>query len=182
MKTIYIVLIAIAVVVAGFVGIYFSANNTAIRMETEIVAIQENSMNVATQYQNLIFEAAQVPEMQRDDLKEVITAALEGRYGDDGSRAVFQAIAEDNPKIDSTVYIKLQQIMQSGRKDFEREQTRMIDAVRVYKTALGTMPKGMFIKMAGYPTIDLEQYKPITTNRVDEMFKTGKEEHLKLRP
>lgn len=181
MKTIYIVLIAIAVVVAGIVGTLFSANNTGIRMETEIVAIQENAMNVASQYQNLIFEAAQVPEMQRDDLKEVITAALEGRYGENGSRAVFQAISEDNPNIDSTVYVKLQQIMESGRKDFQREQTRLIDAVRVYKTALGTMPKGFFIRMVGYPTINLDEYKPITTNRVDEMFKTGNEEHLKLR-
>lgn len=172
---------AIFALIVFFVTAYAHYNNMGNSLEQDIVAIQQNSMNIATQYQNTIFEAAQVPEMQRDDLKEVITAALEGRYGDDGSRAVFQAIAEDNPKIDSTVYVKLQQIMESGRKDFQREQSRMVDAVAVYKKKLGNFPSGFFLRIVGYPRINLEEFKPVTTGRVDEMFKTGNEEHMILR-
>ena len=173
-----VVVLGLVFAIAAFL---FSYNNMGNDLEQQIVAIQQNSMNVASQYQNLVFEAAQVPEMQRDDLKEVITAALEGRYGDNGSQAVFQAIQEDNPQIDSTVYVKLQQIMESGRKDFQREQTRMIEAVKVYKTKLGNMPSGFFLGLMGYPKINLEEFRPVTTERVRGMFETGNEEHWKLR-
>jgi len=172
---------AIIVIIGAIFLTVVSYNNMGNRFEQNIVAIQDNAVNIASQYQNLIFEAAQVPEMQRDDLREVITAALEGRYGENGSQAVFQAIAEDNPNIDSTVYVKLQQLMESGRKDFQREQTRMIDAVRDYKIKLGNMPSGFFLNMMGYPKINLENYRAVSTERVRNMFETGTEEHLKLR-
>ena len=71
--------------------------------------------------------------------------------------------------------------MESGRKDFQREQTRMIDAVRDYKIKLGNMPSGFFLNMMGYPKVNLENYRAVSTERVRNMFETGTEEHLKLR-
>lgn len=182
MKIVYIMLAVVALIIGSFVMAYVSANNTGNTLEQNIISIQSNSMNVAAKYQNLIFEAAQVPEMQRDDLKDVVTAALNARYGDEGSKALFQALSEDNPKIDSAVYIKLQQIMESGRNEFSREQSRLIDATNVYKVQLGNMPGSFFLRLAGYPTINLDDFKPVVTSRVNDMFETKTEEHIKLRP
>lgn len=170
-------------VVLAFVVIMFlfSYNNMGNGYERQLEAVQDNAENIIAQYQLLVVEAAQVPEMQRDDLKEVVTAALEGRYGENGSRAIFQAISEDNPQIDSTVYVKLQTIMQSGRNDFQREQTRQLDIIREYKTKLGNMPSGFFLGVMGYPKLDLNDFEIVSTERANELMETKIEEPIKLR-
>lgn len=168
----------LAVVVIMFL---FSYNNMGNGYEQRLSGVKDNAENIIAQYQLLVVEAAQVPEMQRDDLTEVITAALDGRYGENGSRAIFQAISEDNPQIDSTVYVKLQTIMQSGREDFKREQTRQRDIMTEYQTKLGNMPSGFFLGVMGYPKIDLNDFQLVSTERANELMETKIEEPIKLR-
>lgn len=175
-----------AIVLGAFVGTgvvsYVSAYNTANRMERSIVATDENNRNILAQYGNRIAEAAQVPAMQRDDLTAVVTAALEGRYGEDGSRAVFQFIQEQNPQIDSTVYVQLQRMIEAGRIEFAAAQTKLVDQKRVYETSLGSLWQGTWMSVAGYPRIDLDEYQIVSTARADAAFETGIEEPMQLRP
>ena len=142
---------------------YISAYNSGNRMEQNIIAAYDNNRNILAQYQNKVLEASQVTEMQRDDLKVVITAALEGRYGDNGSKAIFQAITEQNPQIDSSVYVKIQQVVESGRTDFKIGQEKLIDSKRVYNTQLGSFWRGTMLTLAGYPKINLDEYDIVTT-------------------
>lgn len=178
-------LIAAGIIVAGVAGIgitsYISAYNTGNRLERVIEATYEDNQNVLAQYSNRIAEAAQVPAMQRDDLKEVVTAALDARYGEEGSRAMFQFIQEQNPTIDSTVYVELQRIIVAGRQDFQLAQTRLIDQKRVYETALGNFWQGTWMRIAGYPSIDLDAFQIVTNARTEDAFNTGKEEPIQLR-
>lgn len=175
-----------AIVLGAFVGTgvvsYVSAYNTANRMERSIVATDENNRNILAQYGNRIAEAAQVPAMQRDDLTAVVTAALEGRYGEDGSRAVFQFIQEQNPQIDSTVYVQLQRMIEAGRIEFAAAQTKLVDQKRIYETSLGSFWQGTWMSVAGYPRIDLDEYQIVSTARADAAFETGIEEPMQLRP
>jgi hypothetical protein len=176
----------VAIVLGAFVGTgavsYISAYNTANRMERSIVATDENNRNILAQYGNRVAEAAQVPAMQRDDLTAVVTAALDGRYGDDGSRAVFQFIQEQNPQIDSTVYVQLQRMIEAGRIEFAAAQTKLVDQKRIYETSLGSFWQGTWMSVAGYPRIDLDEYQIVSTARADEAFETGIEEPMQLRP
>ena len=178
-------LIAVVVGLVGLIGIvfmsYVSAYNAANRMENQIVATFEDNKNVLAQYSNRIAEAAQIPAMQRDDLVAVVTAALDARYGEEGSKAMFQFIQEQNPNIDSSVYTQLQRMIEAGRIDFATAQTRLIDQKRVYETALGSFWQGMWMRVAGYPKINLDDYKIVTNSRTEEAFKTGIEEPMKLR-
>lgn len=175
-----------AVIAGGIVGTgvvsYISAYNTANRLEQQIQATYEDNQNVLAQYSNRIAEAAQVPAMQRDDLTAVVTAALEGRYGEDGSQAVFQWIQEQNPQIDSTVYVQLQRMIEAGRIEFAAAQTKLVDQKRIYETALGSFWQGTWMSVAGYPRIDLAEYQIVSTVRADEAFETGIEEPMQLRP
>lgn len=175
-----------AIVLGAFVGTgavsYISAYNTANRMERSIVATDENNRNILAQYGNRIAEAAQIPDMQRDDLTAVVTAALEGRYGEDGSRAVFQFIQEQNPQIDSTVYVQLQRMIEAGRIEFAAAQTKLVDQKRIYETSLGSFWQGTWMSVAGYPKIDLAEYQIVSTARADKAFETGIEEPMQLRP
>lgn len=174
---------AVAILSAVAIGgiSYVSAYNTGNRLEQNIKATYENNRNILAQYGNKVAEAAQVPSMQRDDLTAVVTAALEGRYGDDGSRAVFQWIQEQNPQIDSTVYVQLQRMIEAGRNEFTAAQTKLTDQKRVYETALGSFWQGTWMSVAGYPKINLDEYKIVSTARADEAFETGTEEPLQLR-
>lgn len=185
-KTLIVALVGVigVIVLAGLViaGSAIGAYNKGNRFEQGIDATYQNNESILTNYTQKVQEAARVTDMQKNDIKEVITAALAGRYGKDGAKAVFQAIHEQNPQIDSTVYKKLQEIIVAGRDEFQNNQTRLIDQTRSYKTALGSFPGGFFMHMVGYPKIDLAKYKPLVDGDVANQFATGKSHAIQLRP
>lgn len=160
-----------------------SIANYGNRAENAIKAEYENLHNVLGQYSLKVAEAAQVPDMYRDDVTKVVSAALEGRYGEGGSQAVFQWLREDNSpaRLDSALYIKIQQIIESGRDEYKNTQTRFIDTKRVYQTALGTVVKGTVLGMFGYPRIDLDKYNIVTTTNAREALETGIDNGLTIR-
>lgn len=154
---------------------YVSAANNGNRFERGLEATKMNNENIYAQYGQKVAEAAQVPAMYRDDLQKLVTAAIQGRYGADGSKAVFQAIQEQNPTLDPKLYQTLQQIIVAGRNEFQTAQTRLVDQKRVYETQLGYVWSGFWLRLAGYPKINLADFKPVTTDAAAEVFKTGKE-------
>ncbi|KWA84281.1 hypothetical protein WL29_23275 [Burkholderia ubonensis] len=174
-------LVAAALVVLG--GSYVSAYNTGNAMEKKLTAEYANNENILGQYSQKVLEASQVPDMMRDDVVKITKEAIQGRYGPDGARATFQMITETNPQVSPQVYVKLQQIIEAGRDEFKNGQTRMIDTKRAYETALGNFWQGTWMRIAGYPKVDLSTFKVITTDSVHETFRTGKEASpIQLRP
>lgn len=155
---------------------YISANNSANAMEQQIKAEYENNKNVLSGYTQKIAEAAQVPDMMRDDLQKVVTGAIQARYGEEGSKATMQWLKEQNPQLDPQIYRKLQQIIEAGRDEFKNSQTRLIDVKRNYETSLGNFWSGMWMRIAGYPKINLADFKVVTTDKVEDAFKKGREE------
>ena len=146
-----------------------------------IVAQYDNNRNILSNYTTRIMEMAQVNDMYRDDLMGVIEQTFSGRYGEDGSKAVFQFIQENNMNLDSSMYRAIQSSMESGRLEFQNNQTRLIDLRRNYETAMGYVVKGFFINLAGYPKIDLTKYDIIVESTTQERFDTKVDKPLKLR-
>lgn len=184
-KPIYFILAVIgfvAVVALTLFGSYVSAVNYGATAEAGIKAAYTNNQNILAQYSQKVQEVAQVPAMYTEDVTKVTQAAIQGRYGADGSKAVFQWLKEQNPQLDSKVYTKIQQVVESGRDEFKNAQTRLIDEKRVYETSLNTFWRGMWLRIAGYPKINLDDYKVITTANTDAAFAAGKEASpIKLR-
>jgi uncharacterized membrane-anchored protein YhcB (DUF1043 family) len=179
-------LVAIGIII-GIIGVavmmVISAGNTANRFEQSIKAEHTSNKNVLSQYNQKILEAAQVPDMMRDDLVKVATATMEGRYGANGSKALFQMISEQNPTVSGALYTKLQQIVESGRDEFKTRQDRLIDTKRSYETALGSVVQGTLMGVMGYPRINLADYNIVTTAGVEKTFQDGKEAApIQLRP
>ena len=171
----------------GFLGImllgsYISSYNFGNKMDNQIEAQYQQMENVLSQYSQRIQEMVQVPTMYKDDLKEVVSASMQGRYGKDGSKAVFQFIKEHNIAFDSSLYKSIMQNIEAGRKDFEFEQKKLIDLTAQYKIASGSFYNGFWLRMAGFPKIDLSKYKPISNTYAAETFATGVEKApIKLR-
>jgi ABC-type lipoprotein release transport system permease subunit len=92
--TLFSVLGVITLVVLVVVGSAIGAYNSGNRFEQRIQAVYSNNQNILSNYTQKVQEAAQVTDMQRDDIAKVINGALAGRYGEGGAKAVFQAIHE----------------------------------------------------------------------------------------
>jgi hypothetical protein len=178
------VLSVVGLLIAGVVALvmlYVNAANYGNRTEVEIKKVWENNQNILGQYTLKVQEIASVPAMYKDDLKEVMTSVMTARMGTDGSKATFQWFKEHNIQIDAAMYTKIQQAIEAGRNEFQNAQTRLVDVKGTYQTALGQIPQGWFLSMAGYPKIDLEKYRPIVAGDTRKAFEEGVQAPVQLR-
>ena len=79
------------------------------------------------------------------------------------------------------MYTKIQQLIESGRNKFENTQTKFIDTKRAYQTSIDKLWSGLWLRITGYPKIDLDAYKIITSGHAQETFETGVDNGLQLR-
>lgn len=182
MKNLKVIIILAVIVGIGAIlgGNYVSSYNYGNQIEKSIAAAYEKNQNTLSQYSNKIGEMAQVPSMYKNDLKELYKEAMGGRYGDGGSKAMMQWIKEVNPSLDPSLYKNIQQAMEAGRTKFENSQNVLIDKKRSYETRLGTFVGGMFLNWAGYPKINLDDFKIIKSSYSNDAFETGVEDGIKL--
>lgn len=177
------------ITLAGIIGViifmgvssYISAFNYGSRAENAVKAQYSDMENILGQYSLKVSEAAQIPAMYRDDVQKVFSSAISGRYGAGGSKAVFQFLKEQNPSLDVSVYRKIQELVESGRNEFQNAQTKFIDTKRGYETNLGYFWMGTWLRISGYPKINLADYKIISSDHAQESFKTGIDKGIKIR-
>ena len=160
---------------------YIVYKNRAVGIESKLVATLEDSKATLNNTTNKIREMAQVPEMYKNDLYGLVEKTFAGRYGQDGSKAVFQFIQENNLNLDAQLYRNIQAVIESGRNEFLMTQKVMIDVKRTYVTQLEYVYSGFWMGVAGYPRVDLDKFKPLASEEVDTKFETGKDEAIKLR-
>ena len=177
----------VAAVAFTLVASYVTNANYGNRAERTLEATWEDNENILAQYSLKITEIAQVPAIYRDDVKDIYTEVLAGRYGDNGSQAMFQFLKEQNPQIDASLYTNIQQAMEAGRNEFRVAQTRLVDQKRVYVTNLGYVWKGMWLNVAGYPKLNVgfdggpDDFEIITSEYAIDAFETGVDKGITLR-
>lgn len=159
------------------IGIYNYGN----AQEQLIMASYKKSETTLTQFTEKVQEEFQISNVYADKLKEVATATLDARYGDQGSQALFQMIKEQNPNLDASVYKKVQNDIAAGRDDFSDSQNMLNDATRQYKTSLGSFWTGMWLAHYGYPKIKLADYEIVTSLRTDRIFESKHDEVINFK-
>jgi len=163
-----------------FGGMVISKRNAFVRIENNIHMAYEESKNVHSNYVLRIQEMAQVPKMAAKQLSEVIKASNEGRYGDDGSKAVFQFLKEQNPSIPDSLYTNIQKEVTGGRLDFQSKITRVNDNKGVAYNMLDDTVGGFILKdILGMPRKNIgyeggpDDYKVIMSEQSVETFQKG---------
>lgn len=164
----------------GFVGSIFSFRGQAVAMENTIVAQYDQNRNNYDNMWKRFKEIAQVSDKYADDLKKIYDATMQGRYGADGSKAMFQWIQEQNPQLDSQVYTKLQTSIEAGRISFEADQKQLIDKKREYQNLLRSN-RALFVNwILRFPKIDLSKYDIVTSEATDDAFNTKKADEVQV--
>lgn len=178
-----LLLVGLIVVPAiGFIGMYVSTSNTNTNFEANIEKFHKASQNTLSAYTLKIQDMAQIPEMYKNDLKEVINATFQGRYGKDGSKAVTQFMTENNLPFDSSMYKSLQVAMEAGRNEFKLSQDKKLDVCTGYEKQRNYVMSGFFSTMAGFPKKDVDSLcKIVLDKQTNKAFDTGEAETLKLR-
>jgi hypothetical protein len=175
------VLCAIALIGIAYAGCALSFRTDCIHAENGIVAQYKQNQNNYDNMWKKFREMSQVPEMYVADLQKVYDSAMKARYGEGGSKAVFQFIQEHNPQLDSAVYTKLQSAIEAGRNSFEADQKQLIDKARQYNDLLGGTSALVVHVWFDFPRIDLKQYDIVTSDETEKVFKDKKSDEIKLR-
>lgn len=165
----------------GLVGSVIGINNDLVAQEEGLKAQYKQNQNNYDNYIKKLLESAQVTENYASDLKSLYKDAMAGRYGADGSKAVFQFLKEQNPNLDPSMYSKLQQMIEAGRNSFEAEQKSLLDKKRVYETGLRTFPNNLVAKFLGFPSKEIAEIDIVTSASTEETFRTKKSEPVNLK-
>lgn len=170
-----IVVLALAAIAVVYVASAFiSASNSGARLEANINMLNQNSENVLSAVTTNIKEQAGITNVYAQDFQDSLSVAMSGRYGSDGSKAAMQWIKEQNPTLDSSIYGKVQDIINGGRKEFQTSQTRKLEVCRDYEARLKYVVGGFWLRSAGYPTIDLKNVCRVVSDASSrQAFETG---------
>lgn len=172
------VVIVGAVAIMSAIGIY----NNCINQEAGLEAQYKQNQNNYDNFYKKVVETVGVTDKYATDFKKIYDGVMEGRYGEDGSKAMFQMITEQNPQMDQSLYKQVQQIIESGRESFSADQKSLLDKKRVYESYIQQIPGGLIAKAMGFPKKDISKFDIVTSDRTEKAFETKKDEPINVNP
>lgn len=119
-----------------------------------------------------IAQQAQVTKNYFSEFKEIYKGIMVGRYGDGGSKAMWQWLKEANPQAPSDLHIKLMNTIEASRTSFDREQQRLANMSAEDKKLFTTKPAKWFT--SGEP----REITIISSTKAKKVIETGVDDDI----
>ncbi len=185
--------LAILVVVGLFSGVAWY--DEAVAKEEGVKAQYKDNQNEYDSFWKKVQETAQVPNKYKDDFKDILVSETQAKYGEQGSQATMQWFQDRQITFSDQMYVKVQNLIESGRNDFKRGQTLLLDKQRIFsvytKTSWGRflahfteMPSTLHGDLAPPKDVDGDgrltvlDYTIVTSSKTKGIFATGEENEV----
>ncbi len=170
----YLVIFLGTLLLAGLwaIGVY----NGFVSAEQTVKARYKASQASLTNAVNTLKTMGITTQKYIDAFTNALKIAIEGRYGQAGSKAVLQFLQEQNPTMPTEVMTKLQDATEEVYADFYASNVGTVDADRAYMTSVRLFPANLVAKMFGFPTFEYTQAgydKVIMTKESAKAFQKG---------
>jgi hypothetical protein len=177
------ILVALILVGGGFlfagvlgiwaVGTYNGAATLKNQYTSKVSANEASFDNMWKKIQ----QTSQVPDAQKNALREIFEGYAAARTGVGGGGSVMNWIKEAIPSVDVSIYKDLMNIITSSRDEWTRNQVELVSIANEYNKMLAVFPSNVLLKMLGFERIEP---KIITSTRTENAFKTGKDDDVEL--
>ena len=180
--TITIVVTAVSALALLFLTWFFMSISYTNR-EAELRSLYTNSL-----YKNeagydamwkIINQTSQVPKQYSQDFKDAYTSMLSAGNGTDGSSAMKNLFAVASgmnpPKLDSSLYRKVQDVIESERTKFLNAQNDVLAIKNEHDILRTTFPGKLFVgNVKPLPKVI------VTSTKTNEAFQTGRDDDVEL--
>ena len=192
MKAFGIMLLTFVVISVTLLLGALSWNNTAVGLENTTVAQVQQNMNLYDGFWKKVKEVAQVTQEYKGDSKDLYIGLMEARYPK-GENPLMKRIQESNPTLDSSIYKKVQDVIETGRNEFMQGQKDLADKQRRFKDHIRKLPGSLFANWFGFPSeqtgemipskdidgdgkLTVLDYPIVTSTKTEAVFKAGKDD------
>lgn len=169
----------------------------AVGKQEGVKAQYRDNQNEYDAFWKKVQETAQVPTQYKEDFKDLLAAETTAKYGENGSQATVQWLKDRNINFSDQLYGRVMTIIESGRNDFKRGQTLLLDKQRAFSTSTKTFWGKLLgsawdipsvVEGALAPPRDLDgdgkltvlDYPIVLSGKTNTAFATGEDEALNV--
>ena len=182
MQAKFITAIVVASIV-GIVGLWYiltgvGARNTEAALRATHQAVQKGNTVDYDAMWKIISQTAQVPKQYSEDFKNAYSSILaSGGPANQSTVKNLFAVASGMkvPELDSSLYRKVQDVIESERTKFANAQKQLLDIEREHTKLRTTFPSNLFVG-----DVKPLESKLVTSTKTDKAFETGKDDETDL--
>jgi len=166
--------------------------NGAVKLEEAVTAQYKDNQNRYDAFWKKVQEVAQVPGQYKNDFKDLLVSETQAKFGPEGSKAAFQWFKDRDINFDGSQYRQVMAVVESGRNDFKRSQSELLDKQRVLKTKLRGFFGRVWAGFYDFPVAVLGEFAPpkdldgdgkitvldypiVTSAKTEAVFQEGKD-------
>jgi len=182
MQTKHITAIVVGAII-GVIGLWYifagvGARNTEAALRATHQAVQKGNTVDYDAMWKIISQTAQVPKQYSEDFKNAYSSILaSGESTNPNTVKNLFAVASGMkvPELDSSLYRKVQDVIESERTKFANAQKQLLDIEREHTKLRTTFPSSLFVGGAK----PLES-KLVTSTKTDKAFESSKDDDTDL--
>lgn len=176
--TLTVIGLIIAVPILWYIFTGIGVRNTEATLRAQFVAVQNANKVDYDAMWKIISSTAEVPTQYSNDFKDAYSTIIaSGQNTDSNSVKSLFAVATGMrpPQLDSSLYRKVQDVIESERTKFANSQKQQLDVKREHDKLRTTFPSSLFV--GGVAPLEV---KLVTSSKTEKAFETGKDDDVSI--